>query len=274
MGKILISFDYGRRAEYLTSFVLSPYAITVPIRGHDDRVESDFLCIGFEKVKESFIPNLKLLFWVQTKSQSSKYPNKVVISTPSKVDSILNNRMPYFIAIVNTKSAPTVSLYGTSERVAFKHMYPYLKPEKIHFIPGMPNDRETYRFLKSNHLAVIYMGKPFLEFKVVQDYERKDEYWKKLKDKIEKEYKNFIYASAGLGVYEREPLPWAEPGEEKKIFYPKNGQLTKETLMSIQIALQMLNLTLIDKERKNNPNSELSKGMDVILDYVNSLPVK
>ena len=85
------------------------------MRGHDDRVESDFLCIGFEEIEKSFIPNLKLLFWVQTKSQSSKYPRQVVISSPSTVESILNNKMPYFIAIVNTKSTPTISLYGTGE---------------------------------------------------------------------------------------------------------------------------------------------------------------
>ena len=145
MGEILISFDYGRRAEYLTSFVLSPYAITVPIRGHDDRVESDFLCIGFEKQQKSFIPNLKLLFWVQTKSQSSRHPNKVVISSSAKVDSILNNKMPYFIAIVNTRSAPTVSLYGTSERIAFRHMHPYSVVKKLQFIPGMPDDNSMYR---------------------------------------------------------------------------------------------------------------------------------
>jgi len=81
MGQILISFDYGRRVEYLTSFVLSPYSITVPIRGHDDRVESDFLCIGFEKEGKSFIPNLKLIFWVQTKSQSTKSLRAVKINS-------------------------------------------------------------------------------------------------------------------------------------------------------------------------------------------------
>jgi hypothetical protein len=265
MGEILISFDYGRRAEYLTSYALSPYAITVPIRGHDDRVESDFLCIGFEEIEKSFIPNLKLLFWVQTKSQSSKTPRQVVISSPSKVESILNNKMPYFIAIVNTKSTPSISLYGTGERVAFKHMYPHLKPEKIHFIPGMPKDQRMYRFDKSKHIAVIRMGKPFLEFKVEKNYDRINEYWKILKDKIEKEYKNFIYASAGLGIYERERLPWVEPGAETKIFYPTNGKLTNETMMSIRTALLMLNLTLIDKERKKNPSSELVKAFDVIL---------
>jgi hypothetical protein len=74
MGEIIIPFDYGRRAEYLTPFVLSPYSITIPIRGHDDRVESDFLCIGFEKERKFFIPNLKLIFWVQTKSQATKSP--------------------------------------------------------------------------------------------------------------------------------------------------------------------------------------------------------
>ena len=267
MGRIIIPFDYGRRAEYLTSYALSPYAITVPIRGHDDRVESDFLCIGFEEIEKLFVPNLKLLFWVQTKSQSSKYPRQVVISSPSKVESILNNKMPYFIAIVNTKSTPTISLYGTGERVAFKHMYPYLKPEKIHFIPGMPKDQRMSCFDESNHLAVIRMGKPFLEFKVEKNYDRINEYWKILKDKIEKEYKNFIYASAGLGIYERERLPWVEPGAETKIFYPTNNKLTNETMMSIQTALLMLNLTFIKKERKINPNSELVEAWDIVFDH-------
>lgn len=266
MGEILVSFDYGRRAEYLTSFVLSPYAITVPIRGHDDRVESDFLCIGFEEENKSFLPNLKLLFWVQTKSQSSRYPHKIIIGSRSKVESILNNKMPYFIAIVNTKKSPTVSLYGTSERVAFRHMYPYAVVEKLHFIPGMPKDQKMYRFVKSDRIAVIHMGKPFLKFTTIDNYKRINSCWKILKDKIEKEYRNFIYASVGLGAYERDPLPWTKPRDEKKIFYPVNGRLTKETLMSIHIALQMLNLTIIDKERKNNPNSELAKAMDVILE--------
>jgi hypothetical protein len=185
----------------------------------------------------------------------------------AKVDSILNNKMPYFIAIVNTRSAPTVSLYGTSERIAFRHMYPYSVVKKLHFIPGMPDDDSMYRFVEASHIAVIYMGPPFLKFKVAENYTRIEKYWEILNGKIEKEYKNFIYAAAGLGAYEREPLPWAASGEEKKIFYPRNGQLTEETSTSISIALQMLNLTLIDRERKSNPNSELVKAMDFILQH-------
>ena len=267
MGEILVSFDYGRRAEYLTSFVLSPYAITVPIRGHDDRVESDFLCVGLEEAKKSFLPNLKLLFWVQTKSQSSKYPHKITIGSRSKVDSILNNKMPYFIAIVNIKDSPVVSLYGTSERIAFRHMYPYAVVEKLIFVPGMPRDQRMWRFEESIKHAVIHMGKPFLKFTTLDNYKRIDDYWKVLKDKIEKEYRNFIYASVGLGAYERDPLPWAEPGHEKKIFYPINGQLTRETSMSIHIALQMLNKTIVEKERSKNPNSELAKAIDIIFKH-------
>jgi len=266
MGKILISFDYGRRAEYYTSFVLSPYAITIPIRGHDDRVESDFLCIGFEEKNKSFLPNLKLIFWVQTKSQSSKHPHKITIGSKSKVDSILDNKMPYFVAIVNIKESPTVSLYGTSERIAFRHMHPYEVVEKIHFIPGMPKDQRMYRLVESNRHAVIHMGKPFLKFTTVDNYKRIDDCWKILRNKIEKEYRNFLYASVGLGTYEREPLPWEAPGKEEKIFYPTSGQLTNETLRSILIALQMLNLTIIKKERTKNANSELAKAMDIIYD--------
>ncbi|MBU4345203.1 MAG: hypothetical protein L6247_00135 [Desulfobacteraceae bacterium] len=264
MGEILISFDYGRRAEYLTSFVLSPYAITVPVRGHDDRVESDFLCIGFEEKEKSFLPNLKLIFWVQTKSQSSQKPHKITIGSKSKVDSILDNKMPYFVAIVNTKESPTVSLYGTSERVAFRHMHPYEVVEKIDFIPGMPKDQKMYRFVESNRHAEIHMGKPFLKFTTLDNYKRIDDHWKILKNKIEKEYRNFLYASVGLGTYERDPLPWAAIGEQEKIFYPKSGQLTKETLKSILIALQMLDLTIIEKERTRNPNSKLAKAMEII----------
>ena len=268
MGIILSSYDYGRRAEYLTSFLLSPYAITVPIRGHDDRVESDFLCIGFEEVKKSYIPNLKLLFWVQTKSQSSMNPEKVEIDSLSTVESILDNKMPYFIAIVNIKSTPTLSLYGTSERIAFKHHYPFLKPKKIHFIPGMPkgNSQRLNYFEASNELAVIHMGEPFLVFKVAENYERKVNDWKILKDKIEKDYNNFIYASVGLDCYERECPTW-ESGRQEKIFYPENGQLTKKTLKTIQRALNMLNLTLIKKERKINPNSELVEAWDIVFDH-------
>jgi hypothetical protein len=237
------------------------------VRGHDDHVGSDFLCIGFEKQQKSFIPNLKLLFWVQTKSQSSRYPSKIGISSRAKVDSILNNKIPYFIAIVNTRLSPTVSLYGTLERIAFRHMCSYSVVKKLYFIPGIPNDNIIYRFVESNHITEIYMGNPFLEFKVAENYARIGKYWEILKGRIEKEYKNFIYAAAGLGAYEREPLPWAAPGEEKKIFYPINGQLTEETGMSISIALEMLNLTLIDRERKGNPNSELVKAMDFILQH-------
>jgi hypothetical protein len=264
MGEIIISLDYGRRAEYLTSFVLSPYSITIPIRGHDDRVESDFLCIGFEKEGKYFIPNLKLIFWVQTKSQVAKSPRAVRISSQSKVESILNNKMPYFIAIVNTKKTPTISLYGTSERLALKHMYPTIKPKKIDFKPGLPSNNQMYPYDSSNGIATIYMGNPFLELKVEKNYERDESSWVVLKGRIEKEYRNFLYASVGLGLYEREPHPWTKPGDEIKIFYPTSGKLTKESWISIQTALQMLDLTLIAKVRKSNSNSDLVKAMDTI----------
>ena len=267
MGEVLISFDYGRRAEYLTSYALSPYALTVPIRGHDDRVESDFLCVGFEQVDKSFIPNLKLMFWVQTKSQSAKTPSSIIISSPSKVESILNNRMPYFIAIVNTKTAPTISLYGTGERVAFKHMHPYLTPTKIRFVPRMPKQHKMYYFDESKQTAVIYMGKPFLEFTVAKNYDRINEYWETLRDKIQKEYNNFIYASAGLGIFERESPPWEEPGPQTKIFFPSNGKLTNETMKSVGAALTMLKLTCIAEERRNNPNSELVRAFDIVVKH-------
>ena len=267
MGEILISFDYGRRAEYLTSFVLSPYALTVPIRGHDDRVESDFLCVGLDEQNESFIPNLKLLFWVQTKSQSSKYPRRITTGSKSKINSLLDNKMPYFIAIVNTKDSPTVSLYGTSERVAFRHMYPYEAVERLTFVPSMPKDNRMYRFEGADSHAVIHMGKPFLEFTTVDNYKRIDGYWKILRDKIEKEYRNFLFAAVGLGAFARDPLPWETSGRERKIFYPTDGRLSLETWDSILIALQMLHHTVISREKANNPESELLRAWDIVFKY-------
>ena len=91
MGEILISFDYGRRAEYLTSFALSPYAITVPIRGHDDRVESDFLCVGFEEENKSFIPN------VQTEWGSDQANAKDCMRSEAHFDRFLGDALPSFI---------------------------------------------------------------------------------------------------------------------------------------------------------------------------------
>ena len=105
MAIILTSYDYGRRAEYLTSVLLSPYALTIPIRGHDDRVQSDFLCVGLEEEKrlqpdgsaspsvtstaqKSLIPDLKLLFWAQTKSQSTEIPQEILIESPSNAESV------------------------------------------------------------------------------------------------------------------------------------------------------------------------------------------
>ena len=265
MGKILISFDYGRRAEYLTSFVLSPYAITVPIRGHDDRVESDFLCVGFEEENNSFLPRLELLFWVQTKSQATKKPRRITISSKSTVDSILNNKMPYFIAIVNTKESPTLSLYGTSERIAFRHMYPHIEVEKLQFVPTMPKDQKMYKFVESEKLAIIHMGRPFLKFTTIDNYTRIDKYWEKLRSKIKMEYENFIYASVGLGNYKRDPLPWQDPGGEEKIFYPTDGRLSEVTTRSIYIALRMFDLTAINNIRKKDENHELVKAMERIL---------
>jgi hypothetical protein len=272
MGEILVSFDYGRRAEYLTSFVLSPYAITVPIRGHDDRVESDFLCVGFEEEKKSFLPNLKLLFWVQTKSQSSKYPREITIGSGSRVDSILSNKMPYFIAIVNIKDSPTVSLYATSERIAFRLLYPYVEVEKLSFIPGMPKNQRMYRYEKTEKHAVIHMGKPFLKFTTADSHKRTDDTWKILRSKIEKEYWNFLFSSVGLGTFTRETLPWEPPGSEKKIFYPTDGSLTKETLESVLIALQMLDHTIITREKARDTDSELVKAWDIIFKYFTQNP--
>jgi hypothetical protein len=173
--------------------------------------------------------------------------------------------MPYFVAIVNIKESPTVSLFGTSERIAFRHMHPYAEVNKLEFVPTMPRDRIMYRFEESKNLAVIHMGKPFLKFTTLDNYRRIDNNWTVLKDKIEKEYKNFFYASVGLGAFERDPLPWEVEGHERKIFYPTNGNLTSETRMSISIALQMLNLTIINEERRDNPDSALARAMDIIL---------
>ena len=269
MGNTIIAFDYGRRAEYLTSVFLSPYAITVPIRGHDDRVESDFLCVGFEEESKNFVPNLKLIFWVQTKSQSAKKP-KVIIKSKSSVDSILNNKMPYFIALVNTKSTPTLELYNTSERIAFRHSQPYLQTNKLIFVPGMPLDKKMYLFNEVKKTVTIYMGEPFLTFTNTDYIERVLEKWQVLKNNIEREFRNFNYASVGLGSFEREALPWSNPGEENRLFFPSNGSLTKETTSTIRIALQMFDETIIAKERKSNPKSKIVRANDIIKKYLNS----
>jgi len=263
MGNMLLSLDYGRRAEYLTSVMLSPYAITVPIRGHDDRVESDFLCVGLEENKQFLVPDLTLLFWVQTKSQSAGSPNKIEINSPSIVQSVLNNKMPYFIAIVDPRSSPpTLSLYHTSERVAFRHLHPNVAPDKIHFIPGPPADpARMYSFEQSDGLAIIHMGGPFLQFEGIENLDRTPSKWRILKDRIEMDYWNFIYATAGLGCYRRD-----FPEKKAKIFFPKNGELTSKTLESVNIALEMLNLTRVKKERDKDPNSDLAKAMDILLD--------
>ena len=174
--------------------------------------------------------------------------------------------MPYFIAIVNIKSIPKVSLYETSERIAFRHMLPRHQVNMLHFIPGMPPTGDLpYQFVESSNLAKIYMGNPFLEFNIEENYKRIDKNWKILKRKIEKEYKNFVYASAGLGAYKREQLFGMEEETQNRIFFPKNGQLAEETLTSINIALQMLNLTVIKNEKERDPNSKLVKAMECLL---------
>ncbi len=271
MGIILYSTDYGRRAEYLTSVLMSPYAITIPIRGHDDRVESDFLCVGLEEIEigdNNLRPNLRLLFWVQTKSESAGPPQKVEINSESKVESILNNKMPYFIGIVNPKSSPPkLSLYATSERLAFKHLYPYLDPVKIHFVPGFPvNSDQMYSFEESSRLAIIHMGEPFLDFLGTDNLDRQDAKWMILKKQIEMDYSNFIYATAGLGYFKRRKKNQTET--EEKIFYPVNAKLTPTTLKSIELSLQMLNLTLVGHERKTHLESDVVKSMDTLLEFL------
>lgn len=284
MATILYSFDYGRRAEYLTSVLLSPYAITVPIRGHDDRVESDFLCVGLEEEKRlqsdgsaspsltsteppSLIPDLKLLFWVQTKSQSTEKPQPIVIESSTNAESILGNKMPYFIAMVNPQSSPpALRLYATSERVAFKLLYPDAKPGKIQFVPGLPNDGKMYRLEEAGKLATIYMGEPFLVLEGAESLDRKPQKWEMLKDRIRMDYWNFIYATAGLGYYQRrKPDP---PGPEAKLFFPANGELTDLTRKSVSVALDMLNRTLIKKERLKDPDGEIVKAMDTLLAFL------
>ena len=263
MGNVLLSFDYGRRAEYLTSVILSPYAITVPIRGHDDRVESDFLCVGLEeKDNRSLVPDLTLLFWVQTKSQSGS-PNKIEISSPSIIQSVLSNKMPYFIAIVDPGSSPpTLSLYHTSERVAFRHLYPNVAPDKMCFIPGPPVvPASMYGYDQSESLATIYMGEPFLRFEGIENLDRSPAKWRILKDRIEMDYWNFIYATAGLGCYRR-----TFPRNETKIFFPESGELTSNTLESVNIALGMLNRTHVQKKRDKDPDSDVVKAMDILMD--------
>jgi len=272
MGSILYSFDYGRRAEYLTSVLMSPYAITIPITGHDDRVESDFLCVGLQEAaigdNNSLRPNLRLLFWVQTKSQSTDSPQKIEIDSGSKVESILNNKMPYFIAIVNPKlSPPTLSLYATSERLAFNHLYPNFDPVRIHFVPGFPvNSDQMYSFEESSRLAIIHMGEPFLDFRGTDNLDRKDTKWMILKKKIEMDYCNFIYATAGLGSYKRSKKNQTET--EEKLFFPENGVLTSTTLKSIALSLEMLNLTLIRHEKNKNPEGDVAKSMDTLLEFL------
>lgn len=269
MGNTIISFDYGRRAEYLTSVFLSPYAITVPIRGHDDRVESDFLCVGFEEESKYFVPNLKLIFWVQTKSQSTRKPSKIINNKKSSIDSILKNKMPYFIALVNTKNKSKLELYNTSERIALMHSNPRLHCKKLIFIPGMPSNHKMYSFDPIKKTATIYMGKPFLSFGA-EEITRKISKWNLLKKTVEREFRNYTYASVAIGSFERKKLPWSRLGEEKRIFYPTNGVLTSETMLTIKSALQMLELTIIANERKSNTKSEILRAYDIIKKYLNS----
>jgi hypothetical protein len=269
MGNIPISFDYGRRAEYLTSALLSPYAITVPIRGHDDRLQSDFVCVGLEEdeAAKCLVPNLGLLFWLQTKSQSVETPCEIEISSPSIVRSILANQMPYFVAIVYPQMAPPeLRLYETSERIAFRHLFPNIMPKTIHFVPGTPppGSKRPYAYNSSDGLASIFMGEPFLIFRGTESLKRDFETWEALKGKIEVAYLNFIFATTGI----RHFLRSSEARNEVKVFYNENGELEPRGLMFIHAALEMLNMSLIRKERKADPMNPVVKAMDTLIAFM------
>ncbi len=269
MGAIIISLDTGRRTEYLTSFFLSHYALTIPIRGHDDRLESDFICVGLKKRGKLFLPDIKLIFWIQTKSQSSINTKAIEIESKSTVDGILNNKMPYFIAIANTKDEPKLKIYNTSERIALRHSYPRKNIKKIIFKPGMPNNKKMYSISKDN-IATIYMNEPFLTFSA-KDTNRKETIWRKLKKRIEVEYRNFLYASVGLGRFYRDNLPWLPHNQSNRIFYPDNGKLTNETQTTIKTAIRMLELTIINREKNSNPHSDLVQGFNILKKKINFL---
>ena len=176
--------------------------------------------------------------------------------------------MPYFLAIVNTKNVPTISLYSTQERLAFNYAMPKVVPKIITFIPGLPTNKQLYRYIKKSKEAMIYLRDPILEIKTDKDFGRKETIWNKLKIRLLTEHKNFIYAAVGLGKYEREKTPWKSSISKKRIFSPDDRTLPTHSLESIKAALRLLEVTLIDKEKEKNPKSEVVKSLAIIKNYV------
>lgn len=254
MGSILLSLDYGRRAEYHFCTAMSPYALTIPIKGLDDKLESDFLCIALEKRNETlFIPNLKQLYLVQCKSKKNDKINKLTFNSPEQIKSILLNKIPYLIAYVSSNPKPKVSIYNTSERLALCHQYPNVENliDKLNFHFKYPENNRMYQLLKEEKVADIYTGDPILEF-TFDSFERDEDKYAKLEKILKREMENYHYSSIGLGSFKRTELPWGNGEEMDKVFYPVQGSIPEKTITSLKLGVNLFHLLERESESLTN----------------------
>lgn len=254
MGSILLSLDYGRRAEYIFCTVMSPYALTIPIKGLDDKIESDFLCIGLEKKNEEcFIPNLKRLFFVQCKSRKDKGKNKLTFKSAEQIKSVLSNKIPYLIALVSLTPKPMVSIYNTSEKLALCHQYPGIENliNKLNFHFKYQKNNIMYQYFPEKKSADIYTGDPIIEFNF-ESIERDESKYKKLEDILIREMENYHYSSVGLSYFQRTNLPGGNGEETNRVFFPLKGNIPEDTIKTLELSAELFSKLNDNKENLNN----------------------
>lgn len=261
MGSILLSLDYGRRAEYIFCSVMSPYALTIPIKGLDDKIESDFLCIALEKKSEKyFLPNLQCLFFVQCKSRKNyNIKRKLTLKSSEQIKSVLSNKIPYLIALVFLSPEPRVLVYNTSEKLALSHQYPDIENfiNRLNFHFKYEKNNKMYQYFPEKKSADIYTGEPIIEF-TFDSIERDESNYKKLEDILIREMENYHYSSIGLSYFQRTNLPRGNGEETKRVFFPLKGNIPENTITTLALSAKLF-CKLNDNKEKLNNFSEVEK---------------
>lgn len=273
MGNILLSLDYGRRAEYIFCSVMSPYALTIPIKGLDDKIESDFLCVALKNTKKDILtPDLRQIFFVQCKSRKKSSREKFSFGSSEQLKSILSNKLPYLIALVFLEPEQKVEIYNTSERIALCHQYPgienILAKLDIHF--GWPKGKinQSYSYREKDKTAKIFTGDPVLEFST-QDLKRNENTYEELSSVLLREMENYHYTSVGLSSFKRTRLPWGDGSETDRLFYPLKGEIPGNTISTINLTQRLI--ALLNKNRSNLPNFKNIENTDFIKNDPNNL---
>ena len=216
----LVSYRQGDRAEYLAQYILSSFAISVPVPRQED-IGSDFHCSLLRRHGQALRPYLP--FNIQIKSQSEELiKNGVEFGGITKaghwrhheVEQLCQMETPFLIGLVNTQEQ-CLDLFSTITRFFVpNNWFGRGIPRSINFIPYHPTQDIHVGAgeavdLEANGEAPRWMwrlpmGQPIISISI-EDAEKEDrcEHIKAiLEPYLRLDQENAVLARIGLGYFQ------------------------------------------------------------------------